>query len=93
VPGTFKLASGHQDCCEQWCLGVSIALPVPGTLNFGRPVLKTYRNLYPQVYAWENLELAYKYAAMACRPCSRSLLAPVPGASHAVDSCLFGGLL
>jgi len=24
--------------------------------------LKTYRNLYPQVYAWENLELAYRRA-------------------------------
>jgi RNA-directed DNA polymerase len=24
--------------------------------------LKTYRNLYAQVYAWENLELAYRYA-------------------------------
>jgi len=24
--------------------------------------LKTYRNLYPQVYAWENLELAYRKA-------------------------------
>jgi ABC-type uncharacterized transport system YnjBCD ATPase subunit len=24
--------------------------------------LKTYRHLYPQVYAWENLELAYRYA-------------------------------
>jgi RNA-directed DNA polymerase len=24
--------------------------------------MKTFRNLYPQVYAWENLELAYRRA-------------------------------
>jgi len=29
---------------------------------FWRCLLKTYRNLYPQVYAWENLELAYRKA-------------------------------
>jgi len=30
--------------------------------------LKTYRNLYPQVYAWENLELAYRKARKAAIP-------------------------
>lgn len=24
--------------------------------------MKTYKNLYPQVYAWENLEKAYRKA-------------------------------
>jgi hypothetical protein len=28
----------------------------------GRCVLRTFRNLYPQVVAWENLELAYRRA-------------------------------
>jgi hypothetical protein len=28
----------------------------------GETTVKTYRNLYPRVYAWENLELAYRKA-------------------------------
>jgi hypothetical protein len=30
--------------------------------HYRRCPLKTYRNLYPQVVAWENLELAYRRA-------------------------------
>jgi hypothetical protein len=44
-------------------------------------LLKTYRNLYPQVVAWENLELAYRRARKgkrACRSAAAFAQAPSP---------------
>ncbi len=37
--------------------------PVGVDLKFwGTHLVKTYKNLYPQIYAWDNLEAAYRKA-------------------------------